>query len=61
MPSSQEELTKLWPLKEIEPVASLILMQRYTGFRPNELLDLELSAVDLVQKHGYRRLEDHGR
>lgn len=49
LPSSQEELTKLWSLKEIEPVASLILIQCYTGFRPNELLDLELSAVDLVQ------------
>jgi len=44
------ELAKLWPLVDSVPYADYILAQCYLGFRPSELLDLDVQNYDRVKR-----------
>jgi len=47
-PFSQEDIAKLWSAIDAgEQFAEILMIYIYTGFRANELLSLEKSAVDL--------------
>ena len=46
------ELAKLWPLVDSVPYADYILAQCYLGFRPSELLDLDVQDYD-GEKHAF--------
>lgn len=47
-PFSQEDIDKLWSIIDI-PWADSVLIYIYTGFRLTELIDLDISSVDLDQ------------
>lgn len=46
-PFSEDEMTILWKNREANPTIPMILIQCYSGWRPQELLLLSLENVDL--------------
>ncbi|MCD8153850.1 MAG: tyrosine-type recombinase/integrase [Clostridiales bacterium] len=46
-PFSEEELIKLWKSVEFVPFADMIIYACYSGWRPRELLKIEIKDVDL--------------
>lgn len=47
---TDEELTILWEHSDKQPYVDMLLIQSYMGWRPNEMLDLEIDNINLEEK-----------
>ena len=45
---SDDEIKKLWDNINSQPYIDMLLVQCYSGWRPQELIDLEISKIDLT-------------
>ncbi len=42
---SEDEMATFWQISAVEPIARMVLIQCYSGWRPSELLALKISAI----------------
>ena len=47
---SDTEVELLWKHKDVYPIASITLIQIYSGWRPQELMNIKLTDVDLEKR-----------
>ena len=47
VPFEEDEIAKLWKASSTSPIASMILIQCYSGWRPGELIAIKTDQVDL--------------
>lgn len=50
IPYTEDEIQLLWSHLDSIPVADMLLIQCYTGWRPKELIDLKISDTDMVAR-----------
>ncbi len=50
IPYTDQEIELLWEHKDAYPIATITLIQIYSGWRPQELMNLKLTDVDLANK-----------
>lgn len=50
IPYTNEEVKTLWENKERYPIAEIILIQMYSGWRPQELIKIRLTDIDIQNK-----------